>query len=71
MTCSPVAAMTSSLRASGEGMISLARAIRRLVSPDMADGTTTTSLPHGFLRATRFATFLIMVGEPTEVPPYF
>ena len=53
MTCSPVEAITSSSRGSGCGWISLASAIRRLVSPDIADGTTTTSWPAAFHFATR------------------
>ena len=40
-TCSPVLATTSSSRGSGSGWISLASAIRRLVSPLMAETTTT------------------------------
>ena len=59
MTCSPVEAITSSSRGSGCGWISLASAISRLVSPDMADGTTTTSWPAAFHLATRCATFLM------------
>jgi alkylation response protein AidB-like acyl-CoA dehydrogenase len=39
--CSPVEANISSSRGSGDEVISLARPSRRLVSPDIADGTTT------------------------------
>src|SRR5687767_639811 len=48
-----------------------ASAIRRLVSPAMAEGTTTRSWPAAFHFATRRATFLIRSIEPTEVPPNF
>jgi len=42
-----------------------------LVSPAMAEGTTTRSWPAAFHLATRRATFLIRSTEPTEVPPNF
>ena len=42
VTCSPVEMTTSSSRGSGCFWISLASAIRRLVSPLMAETTTTT-----------------------------
>ena len=71
VTCSPVEATTSSSRGSGWGEISLASAISRLVSPDMAEGTTTSWCPCAFQRATRLATFLMRSVEPTEVPPNF
>ena len=71
VTCSPVEAITSSSRGSGEAEISLASAIRRFVSPDIADGTTMTSWPRFFQRAMRFATFLIRSVVATEVPPNF
>jgi hypothetical protein len=69
--CSPVEAMTSSSRGSGCCCRLCASAIRRLVSPAIADGTTTRSWPAAFHLATRRATFLIRSTEPTEVPPYF
>src|SRR5215470_2567314 len=71
VTCSPVAAMTSSSRGSGSGDISLASASRRFVSPLIADTTTTRRCPSRWYRATRFATFRIRSVLPTEVPPYF
>src|SRR4051812_33202352 len=71
VTCSPVAATTSSSRGSGCGWISFASPISRLVSPAMADGTTTRSCPAARHLATRRATFLMRSAEPTEVPPYF
>src|SRR5512138_1067336 len=71
VTCSPVAAMTSSSRPDGLDEISLASASRRLVSPDMADTTTTSWWPCLWKCATRRATFLMRSVEPTEVPPYF
>ena len=71
VTCSPVEATTSSSRGSGMGEISFASAINRLVSPDMAEGTTTTWCPCAFQCATRLATFLMRSVEPTEVPPNF
>jgi hypothetical protein len=43
----------------------------RLVSPAIAEGTTTTWWPLAFHRATRWATALIRSGLPTEVPPNF
>ncbi len=45
MTCSPVEAITSSSRGLASGLSSLASASRRLVSPDMAEGTTTSWWP--------------------------
>src|SRR5688572_12016020 len=71
VTCSPVAATTSSSRASGCGCSSLASAISRLVSPDIAEGTTTRSWPAAFHLATRRATLRIRSTEPTDVPPNF
>src|SRR5690348_4264114 len=71
VTCSPVAATTSSSRGSGCAWISFASAISRLVSPAMAEGTTTRSCPAARHFATRRATFLIRSTEPTDVPPYF
>jgi hypothetical protein len=44
--------------------------IRRLVSPDMADGTTTIWCPASCHLATRRATFLMRSVEPIDVPPY-
>src|SRR6476660_8026227 len=69
-TCSPVDASMSSSRGSGCGMISFAKPIRRLVSPDIADGTTTIWWPASCHFATRFATFLMRSVEPIDVPPY-
>ena len=43
VTCSPVDAITSSSRGSGLAWMSFASAISRLVSPLMADTTTTSS----------------------------
>jgi hypothetical protein len=54
--------ITSSSRGSGCGETSLASAIRRLVSPLMADTTTTSWCPCAFQRATRLATFLMRSG---------
>src|SRR3954463_3466443 len=71
VTCSPVAATTSSSRGSGCGWISFASASSRLVSPAMAEGTTTPSCPAARHLAPRRATFRIRSTEPTEVPPYF
>jgi hypothetical protein len=42
-----------------------------LVSPLIADKTTTTWCPLAWNFATRRATFLIRSGLATEVPPYF
>src|SRR5262249_49357920 len=53
------------------GEISFARASKRLVSPLIADTTTTSRWPSRWKRAIRRATFLIRSTLPTEVPPYF
>jgi len=45
VTCSPVATSTSNSRSLGKSHISLASDTSLLVSPDMAETTTTTSLP--------------------------
>ena len=71
VTCSPVAATTSSSRGSGSAWICLAKAIRRSVSPAIAEGTTTRSWPAAFHLATRRATLRMRSTEPTEVPPNF
>src|SRR5688500_2842857 len=71
VTCSPLVATTSSSRGSGCVCSSFASAISRLVSPAIAEGTTTRSWPAAFHLATRCATFLIRSTEPTEVPPNF
>src|SRR5688572_28708207 len=70
-TCSPVEAITSSSRWLGSGWSSFARASRRLVSPAMAEGTTTSWWPSRAKRATRRATSRMRSGLPMEVPPYF
>jgi hypothetical protein len=41
-----------------------------LVSPDIAEGTTTILFPAWCHFAIRFATFLMRSTEPIEVPPY-
>ena len=66
-----VVAITSSSRGSGCGWSSFASAIRRLVSPAIAEGTTTRSWPAAFHFATRRATLRMRSIEPTEVPPNF
>jgi hypothetical protein len=71
VTCSPVDAITSSSRGSGSAWISFASAMRRLVSPAIADGTTIRSCPAAFHFATRRATLRMRSTEPTEVPPNF
>src|SRR6476646_3273046 len=70
-TCSPVEAITSSSRGSASGLSSFARPSRRLVSPDMAEGTTTSWWPSFTNRCTRRATSRMRSGLPMEVPPYF
>src|SRR6201997_1225701 len=70
LTCSPVDAIMSSSRGLGCGEISFARPSRRLVSPDIAEGTTTILWPALCHLATRLATFLMRSTEPIEVPPY-
>src|SRR5690606_11445890 len=61
----------SSSRGSGCEEISRARPSRRLVSPAMAEGTTTTWRPARCHLATRSATLRMRSTEPIEVPPYF
>src|SRR5437016_3033780 len=70
-TCSPVEAITSSSRTFASGSISFASARSRLVSPAMADGTTTSWWPSLAKCATRRATSRIRSRLPMEVPPYF
>ncbi len=70
-TCSPVDAITSSSRAEASGLSSLASPSRRLVSPAIAEGTTTSLWPSSTKRATRLATSRMRSGLPMEVPPYF
>jgi hypothetical protein len=43
----------------------------KLVTPLIAETTTTTRFPWALQSATRWATALILSMEPTEVPPYF
>src|SRR5437588_304320 len=54
--------MTSSSRGVGSGCSSLAKASRRLVSPAMAEGTTTSWWPSRANRATRLATSRMLFG---------
>ncbi len=65
--------MSSSRISSGvlrSGETCLASASRRLVSPLIAEGTTTMRWPARAHLATRLATLWIRSGEPIEVPPY-
>src|SRR3954470_15634649 len=71
VTCSPVEPMTSSSRGSGASRTSAASAWRRLVSPAIAEGTTTSWCPAARHFATRRATLRIRSTEPTDVPPNF
>ena len=71
VTCSPVAATTSCSRSSGRSLNAWVSLRSRLVSPDMAETTTTTSLPARCVASARRATFLMRSTSPTEVPPYF
>jgi hypothetical protein len=71
VTCSPVDSSTSNSRAGALALISSARASSRLVSPLIADTTTTMSSPRARAAATLSATALIRSTVPTEVPPYF
>ena len=70
-TCSPVATTTSCSRWLGRSEICETRLSSRFVSPDIAETTTTTSLPSFCVAMHRRATFLIRSMSPTEVPPYF
>src|SRR6266581_3211811 len=63
--------MTSSSHGSRLCWISFASAISLLVSPLIAETTTTSRCPALLNLATRFATLLIRSAVPTEVPPYF
>ncbi|MNZ92180.1 hypothetical protein D3C78_1111950 [compost metagenome] len=71
VTCSPVEMIASSSRGSGCGMTCLASSIRRLVSPLMADTTTTMSCPASRNFFTLSATCPMRSTLPTEVPPNF
>ena len=65
--------MSSSRISSGvlrSGDSSFASPSRRLVSPLIADGTTTMRWPARAHLATRLATFRMRSVEPIEVPPY-
>lgn len=65
--------MSSSRISDGEelpGDSSLARPSRRLVSPLIAEGTTTIWWPARAHLATRLATLRIRSVDPIEVPPY-
>ncbi len=56
VTCSPVDKSTSSSRGLGRSWIDLASPIRRSVSPDIAETTTTTWSPRSRQPFTRLAT---------------
>ena len=71
VTCSPVDATTSSSRGLGFPDSSFASASSRLVSPAIAEGTTTIWWPSRWNFATRRATLRIRSTLPTDVPPYF
>ena len=72
VTCSPVAATTSSSRGSGFGASSFASASSRLVSPLIADGDDDAADGRARWKcATRRATLRIRSMLPTDVPPYF
>src|SRR5574340_1398766 len=71
VTCSPVDTSMSSSRGSGWAWMPFASAISRLVSPDMAESTTTTWWPSILNLATRSATARMRSTLATEVPPYF
>ena len=71
VTCSPVETTTSCSRWLGRLAISRVSWSRRLVSPDMAETTTTTSCPCLRVATARRATLRIRPASPTEVPPYF
>src|ERR1700748_3860756 len=71
VTCSPVATTTSCSRAPGRWFIACPSLSSRLVSPDIAETTTTRSCPAA--RAWRHlrATARMRSGSATDVPPYF
>ena len=71
VTCSPVATTTSYSRASCSGDRSVQYFTSWLVTPDMAETTTATSLPASTSRFTRRATLRIRSRSATEVPPNF
>ena len=71
LTCSPVDISTSISRGLGRLWMSCASAMRRLVSPLIAETVTMMSFP-AFCAAMHFsATFSMRSTEPIEVPPYF
>src|SRR2546423_1587946 len=71
VTCSPVDTTTSYSRGSGSLWTSFARAMSLLVSPLIAETTTTSWWPPALKAAILPATALIRSGVPTEVPPNF
>src|SRR5439155_23262558 len=70
-TCSPVETTTSCSRWLGRLAMSLVSLSRRLVSPAMAETTTTTSCPSLRAEIALRATLRMRSASPTEVPPYF
>ncbi len=68
VTCSPVAATTSSSRSLGISEIWCASPSSRFVSPDIAETTTTTSFPCSFVRATLFAHVLDLLDGADRGP---
>ena len=72
VTCSPEAVSTSISRAlPWSPPMSWPMVTKRLVSPDIADTTTTTSWPWSMYPFMRCATPRIRSTSPTLVPPYF
>src|SRR3954468_5243375 len=71
VTCSPVETTTSCSRWLGFLATSVVSLSSRLVSPDMAETTTTTSWPALRAKRARRATLRMRSMSPTEVPPYF
>ena len=71
VTCSPVATTTSCSRSLGRWFTVCTSFSKRLVSPDIAETTTTRSCPAA--RAWRHlrATARMRSGSATDVPPYF
>src|ERR1700694_3781897 len=71
VTCSPVETTTSCSRWFGLFETAPVSLSRRLVSPDMAETTTTMSWPAVRAAMARRATLRMRSTSPTDVPPYF
>ena len=71
VTCSPVDKSVSSSLPLASTLIDFANSVSLLVSPCIAETTTTISLPFFFDSIILLATFLIFSMVPMDEPPYF